>query len=62
MAMASDTTPDGFGKIDALAFIGSSRAATSSKKLHPKPHRLRILGLEAKTRHCSALRRSRPGG
>jgi glyceraldehyde-3-phosphate dehydrogenase (NADP+) len=37
------------GKIDALAFIGSSRAATSLKKLHPKPHRLRsILGLEAK--------------
>jgi len=35
MAMAgSDTTPDGW-KIDALAFIGSSRAATSSK-LHPK--------------------------
>lgn len=37
------------GKVDALAFIGSSRAATSLKKLHPKPHRLRsILGLEAK--------------
>jgi len=37
------------GKIDALAFIGSSRAASSLKKLHPKPHRLRsILGLEAK--------------
>lgn len=37
------------GKVDALAFIGSSRAAISLKKLHPKPHRLRsILGLEAK--------------
>lgn len=37
------------GKVDALAFIGSSRAASSMKKLHPKPHRLRsILGLEAK--------------
>lgn len=37
------------GKVDALAFIGSSRAASTLKKLHPKPHRLRsILGLEAK--------------
>jgi glyceraldehyde-3-phosphate dehydrogenase (NADP+) len=37
------------GRIDALAFIGSSRAASSLKKMHPKPHRLRsILGLEAK--------------
>ncbi|MBV8883153.1 MAG: NADP-dependent glyceraldehyde-3-phosphate dehydrogenase [Chroococcidiopsidaceae cyanobacterium CP_BM_RX_35] len=37
------------GKVDALAFIGSSRAASSLKKLHPRPHRLRsILGLEAK--------------
>lgn len=37
------------GKVDALAFIGSSQAASSMKKLHPKPHRLRsILGLEAK--------------
>lgn len=37
------------GKVDALAFIGSSRAASSLKKLHPKPHRLRsVLGLEAK--------------
>jgi len=46
-----DVTPPlmASGKIDALAFIGSSRAATSLKKLHPKPHRLRsILGLEAK--------------
>jgi glyceraldehyde-3-phosphate dehydrogenase (NADP+) len=37
------------GKIDVLAFIGSSRAADEIKKQHPKPHRLRcILGLEAK--------------
>jgi len=37
------------GKIDVLAFIGSSRVAASLKKLHPRPHRLRgILGLEAK--------------
>ena len=37
------------GKIDALAFIGSSRVADLLKKQHPRPHRLRcILGLEAK--------------
>ena len=37
------------GKVDALAFIGSSKAANSLQKEHPKPHRLRlILGLEAK--------------
>jgi len=37
------------GKIDALAFIGSSRVADALKKQHPRPHRLRcILGLEAK--------------
>ncbi|WP_107667385.1 NADP-dependent glyceraldehyde-3-phosphate dehydrogenase [Cyanothece sp. BG0011] len=37
------------GKIDALAFIGSSHAANNLKKQHPKSHRLRsILGLEAK--------------
>jgi glyceraldehyde-3-phosphate dehydrogenase (NADP+) len=37
------------GQVDALAFIGSSKAATNLDKLHPKPHRLRtILGLEAK--------------
>lgn len=37
------------GRIDALAFIGSSRVADILKKQHPKPHRLRcILGLEAK--------------
>ncbi|MGE4561017.1 MAG: NADP-dependent glyceraldehyde-3-phosphate dehydrogenase [Desulfobulbus sp.] len=37
------------GKIDALAFIGSSRVADTLKKQHPRPHRLRcILGLEAK--------------
>jgi len=37
------------GRIDALAFIGSSAAADILKHQHPKPHRLRcILGLEAK--------------
>ncbi len=37
------------GRIDVLAFIGSSRAADILKKQHPKPHRLRsVLGLEAK--------------
>jgi glyceraldehyde-3-phosphate dehydrogenase (NADP+) len=37
------------GKINALAFIGSSKAATTLQKQHPKPHRCRfILGLEAK--------------
>ncbi|MEA5536619.1 NADP-dependent glyceraldehyde-3-phosphate dehydrogenase [Crocosphaera sp. XPORK-15E] len=37
------------GRIDALAFIGSSHAANNLKKQHPKSHRLRsILGLEAK--------------
>jgi glyceraldehyde-3-phosphate dehydrogenase (NADP+) len=37
------------GKIDSLAFIGSSRVADILKKQHPTPHRLRcILGLEAK--------------
>jgi len=37
------------GKIDVLAFIGSSRVADILKSQHPKPHRLRcILGLEAK--------------
>jgi glyceraldehyde-3-phosphate dehydrogenase (NADP+) len=37
------------GKINVLAFIGSSRVADILKKQHPKPHRLRcILGLEAK--------------
>lgn len=37
------------GKIDVLAFIGSSRVADILKHQHPKPHRLRcILGLEAK--------------
>jgi glyceraldehyde-3-phosphate dehydrogenase (NADP+) len=37
------------GRIDVLAFIGSSRVADILKKQHPKPHRLRcILGLEAK--------------
>lgn len=37
------------GKIDVLAFIGSSGVADILKKQHPRPHRLRsILGLEAK--------------
>jgi len=37
------------GKVDVLAFIGSSRVAEKLKSMHPKPHRLRsILGLEAK--------------
>jgi glyceraldehyde-3-phosphate dehydrogenase (NADP+) len=39
----------GTGKVDVLAFIGSSKAADLLKKQHPKPHRLRsVLGLEAK--------------
>jgi glyceraldehyde-3-phosphate dehydrogenase (NADP+) len=37
------------GRIDVLAFIGSSRVADLLKRQHPKPHRLRcVLGLEAK--------------
>lgn len=37
------------GRIDLLAFIGSSRVATILKKQHPSPHRLRsVLGLDAK--------------
>lgn len=37
------------GRIDVLAFIGTSRVAGILKRQHPKPHRLRcILGLEAK--------------
>jgi len=37
------------GKIDVLAFIGSSHVADILKQQHPKPHRLRcVLGLEAK--------------
>ncbi len=37
------------GKIDVLAFIGSSRVADILKKQHPKPHRMKsVLGLEAK--------------
>lgn len=37
------------GRVDLLAFIGTSRAADTLQKAHPKPHRLRpILGLEAK--------------
>ena len=37
------------GKVDVLAFIGTSKAADQLKKAHPRPHRLRsVLGLEAK--------------
>jgi len=37
------------GKIDVLAFIGSSQTANQIKKLHPRPNRLRsVLGLDAK--------------
>jgi len=37
------------GKIDVLAFIGTSAVADSLRKQHPKPHRLRcVLGMEAK--------------
>lgn len=37
------------GKIDVFAFIGTNKAASDLKKLHPRPHRLRAaLGLDAK--------------
>lgn len=37
------------GKIDVLAFIGSSAVAERLKRAHPHPHRLRcLLGLDAK--------------
>lgn len=37
------------GKVDCLAFIGSSRVADVLKQQHPQPHRLRsVLGLGAK--------------
>lgn len=37
------------GRVDALAFIGNSKAANALLKEHPKPNRLRlVLGLEAK--------------
>jgi glyceraldehyde-3-phosphate dehydrogenase (NADP+) len=37
------------GRIDVLAFIGSSKTADILKSQHPQPHRLRsVLGLEAK--------------
>jgi glyceraldehyde-3-phosphate dehydrogenase (NADP+) len=37
------------GGIDMLAFIGTSGVAGNLKKLHPKPHRMKVaLGLEAK--------------
>lgn len=37
------------GQVDAFAFIGTSGAADTLQKIHPSPHRLRlVLGLEAK--------------
>jgi len=37
------------GKVDVLAFIGTTAVASALKKQHPYPHRLRcLLGLEAK--------------
>jgi glyceraldehyde-3-phosphate dehydrogenase (NADP+) len=37
------------GKIDVLAFIGSSKVADGLKHQHPRPHRMRgVLGLDAK--------------
>lgn len=37
------------GRIDVLAFIGTSRVADLLKQKHPRPHRLRsVLGLDAK--------------
>eukprot|EP01030_Chromulinospumella_sphaerica_P012835 gene12835-12626_t len=37
------------GNIDIFAFIGTNKAASDLKKLHPRPHRLRAaLGLDAK--------------
>lgn len=37
------------GKVDVLAFIGTSRVADIIRRNHPRPHRLRcILGLDAK--------------
>jgi glyceraldehyde-3-phosphate dehydrogenase (NADP+) len=37
------------GHLDVLAFIGSSRAANTLKRQHPKPHHLRsVMGLDAK--------------
>ncbi len=37
------------GRIDVLAFIGTSRVADILRRAHPKPHRLRcVLGLDAK--------------
>jgi glyceraldehyde-3-phosphate dehydrogenase (NADP+) len=42
------------GKINVLAFIGTSRVADIIKQSHPYPHRLRsILGLEAK--NCAII-------
>jgi glyceraldehyde-3-phosphate dehydrogenase (NADP+) len=39
----------GSGRVNVLAFIGTSRVADSLKAQHPQPHRLRcVLGLDAK--------------
>ena len=45
------------GKVDVLAFIGSSKVANTLQKQHPRPARLRsILGLDAKNpRSCSPM-------
>jgi len=41
------------GKVDILAFIGTSKAASALQKSHPNPHRLRtVLGLDAKNPAC----------
>ena len=45
------------GKIDVFAFIGTHKAASDLKKLHPRPHRLRAaLGLDARTPASSCPR------
>ena len=37
------------GKVDVLAFIGTSKVANKLRQMHPRPNRLRcVLGLEAK--------------
>ncbi|MBL8953836.1 MAG: NADP-dependent glyceraldehyde-3-phosphate dehydrogenase [Myxococcaceae bacterium] len=37
------------GKVDVLAFIGTSKGADDLKRMHPRPHRLKaVLGLDAK--------------
>lgn len=45
------------GDIDALAFIGGSKAADDLIRQHPHPHRLKVfLQLEAKNMGVSGLR------